>query len=100
MLDRLAETAGSFVGTLASIVGLILLLGVSSHAVTWLITRRRTLHWVWTYWSVVGSVLLAAGFGAIGYAWLVLGFQTLGGSLLAGLGMLLASAGLWMMLPV
>lgn len=100
MLERLAETAGSFVGTLAVIVGLVLLLGVSSHALTWVITRRRTLRWVWSYWNVVGSAFLAAGFAAMGYAWLVLGLKTLAGSLLAGLGMLLASAGLWMMLPV
>ena len=48
----------------------------------------------------MGGAFLTVGFGALGYAWLALGLKTLSGSLLAGLGMLLASAGFWMMLPV
>jgi hypothetical protein len=34
------------------------------------------------------------------YAWGVLGLQSGWGSLLLGLGLLLASAGLWMLVPV
>ena len=101
MLHQIAEMAASLVGTLAAIAGGVLLLGVSSHVITWVMTRRRrSLGWVWTYWNVVGGAFLTAGFGALGYAWLSLGLKTLSGSLLAGLGMLLASAGFWMMLPV
>jgi hypothetical protein len=34
------------------------------------------------------------------YAWLALGLQSGAGSLLLGVGLLLASAGLWMLVPV
>jgi hypothetical protein len=58
------------------------------------------MHWVWGYWNVVGAALLIFGVTGIGYGWLGLGLDTTAGSALAGLGLLLASAGLWMLIPV
>ena len=86
--------------TLAIVAGLVLLIGVVSHALAWVLTRRRTVHWVWGYWNVLGAALLAMGVAAIGYGWLALGLQTGLGSIMVGLGLLLASAGLWMLVPV
>jgi hypothetical protein len=100
MLRRALDSVGSTVGTLAWIVGLMILVGVVAHALAWLLMRRRTAHWVWSYWNGLGTVLTLAGLGGIGYAWAVLGFQTPVGSALAGLSLLLLSAGLWMLIPV
>lgn len=104
MLGRVFQGFGqslaAAVGTVAYIAGLVVLVGVSAHALTWVLTRRRTVQWVWTYWTALGSTLLVAGLGVLGYGWLTFGLQTSPGSLLAGLGLVLLSAGLWMLIPV
>ena len=96
VLDGLAEMGR----TLLYLAGLVLLIGVLSHALAWVFTRKRTVRWVWQTWNLLGAVLLLIGLAAIGYGWLVLGLQTGAGSAVAGLGLLLASAGLWMIVPV
>ena len=48
----------------------------------------------------LGTVLLASGVAGMLYGWLALGLSTTWGSLLTGLGLLLASAGLWMLVPI
>ena len=100
MLQRVLDTAVSAAGTLAWILGLVFLLGVFAHALARLLVRRRTAHWVWNYWNGLGTTLMLAGLAGIGYTWIALGFQTPAGSALAGLGLLLLSAGLWMLIPV
>ncbi|HLE45200.1 MAG TPA: hypothetical protein VJB36_14410 [Methylomirabilota bacterium] len=104
MLERALQSVGqsvtAAVGTLASIAGLVVVVGVSAHALTWVLTRRRTARWVWSYWNTLGSALLLAGLVILGYGWLVFGLQTNPGSVLVGLGLLLLSAGLWMLIPV
>jgi hypothetical protein len=99
-LSGLLQWAGDGLATVASLAGLVLLIGVSAHALAWLLTRRRTADWVWTYWNGLGTVILLAGLLALGYGWLVFGLGSTAGSALAGLGMLLLSAGLWMLIPV
>jgi hypothetical protein len=99
-LSAVLQWAGDGLATVASLAGLVLLIGVSAHALAWLLTRRRTAAWVWTYWNGLGTVVLLAGLIALGYAWLVFGLGSTAGSALAGLGMLLLSAGLWMLVPV
>ena len=96
MLERVAE-AGRL---LLYVGGLIVAIGALSHALAWVLTRERTVRWVWRAWNVLGTVLLLVGMAAIGYGWLGLGLQTAPGSVVAGLGLLLASAGLWMIVPV
>ncbi|MGH7320113.1 MAG: phosphosulfolactate synthase [Candidatus Rokuibacteriota bacterium] len=100
VLERVLETAGEAFRTLVFIAGLMVLVGALAHAITWLIARKRTARWVWTYWNGFGILLLVLGVAALGYAWLDLGLQTTGGGALAALGLLLASAGLWMLVPV
>ena len=100
MLERALQSAGAAVGTLVYIAGLVVFIGVTAHALTWVLTRKRTVQWVWGYWNVLGSALLLAGLAAIGSGWLVFGLQTTAGGGLAGLGLLLASAGLWMIIPI
>ncbi len=100
MLERAVRAVGDALGTVAYIAGLVVFIGVIAHALTWVLTRRRTVQWVWGYWNVLGGALLLIGIGTIGYGWLVFGLQTTAGSGLAGLGLLLASAGLWMILPI
>jgi hypothetical protein len=99
-LSALLQSAGDVLATVASLAGLVLLIGVSAHALAWLLTRRRAAAWVWSYWNGLGTVVLVAGLVALGYAWLVFGLGSTAGSALAGLGMLLLSAGLWMLIPV
>jgi hypothetical protein len=100
MLEGAARTVGDAVSTLLSIGGLVIFIGVSAHALTWALMRRRAVQWVWGYWNILGSALLLLGLTAIGYGWLALGLESAGGSTLAGVGLLLASAGLWMIVPI
>jgi hypothetical protein len=100
MTDYLAEVAGEAVRLLVYFSAAVVLLGASAHVLTWLLVRRRAARWVWGYWNGVGALFLIAGTAAVGYGWLGLGLSTTAGSLLAGLGLLLASAGLWMLVPI
>jgi hypothetical protein len=100
MLQRVLQSLGEAGSALAYYAGLVLFIGVTAHAVTWALTRRRAVEWVWGYWNVLGSLLLLGGLAAIGYGWLALGLHTAAGSALAGAGLLLASAGLWMIIPI
>ena len=77
-----------------------LVLGAVAHVLGWLLARRRTAQFVWRAWNVLGVLLLALGVVGIGYAWGALGLESSWGSLLLGLGVLLASAGIWMLVPV
>jgi hypothetical protein len=81
-------------------VGLVLGIGAVSHALGWVMTRRRTTGWVWRFWSAAGAGLLAAGVAIIAYGWLGLGLHSTWGGVVVGVGLLLASAGLWMLVPV
>ena len=78
----------------------VVLLGAVAHVLGWLLARRRTAQFVWRAWNVLGVLLLALGVVGIGYAWGALGLESSWGSLLLGLGVLLASAGIWMLVPV
>jgi len=91
---------GDFVRTLAYLGALVLLIGAIAHGLAWLLTRRRTAAWVWGAWNGLGAALLVLGTAATVYAWLGLGLETTLGGLLAALGVLVASAGLWMLVPV
>ena len=95
MFSSLAE-AGRF---LLYGAGLVVGIGALAHALGWLVTRRGTARWVWRFWNGVGAVLFVAGLALIGYGWLGLGLGTGLGSALVGVGLLLASAGLWMLVP-
>ena len=96
MLTVLAE----FGATLLFLVGGVVLIGAVAHALGWLLARRGTARLVWRAWNALGAVLLGAGTVGMLYAWIALGLQSVGGSLLLALGLLLASAGLWMLVPV
>ncbi len=96
----LLGSLGDFVRTLAYVGALVLLIGTVAHGLAWLLTRRRAAAWVWGAWNGLGAVLLLLGTAATVYAWLALGLETTAGGLLAALGVLLASAGLWMLVPV
>jgi hypothetical protein len=96
MLRTLAE----FGQMLLLLVGGVVLLGAVAHAVGWLLGRRGAARVVWRAWNVLGVLLLGVGIVSMAYAWAVLGLQSGLGSLLLGLGLLLASAGLWMLVPV
>jgi hypothetical protein len=100
MLQRMLQSLSEAGSSLAYYAGLVLFIGVTAHAVTWALTRRRAVQWVWGYWNALGGLLFLAGLAAIGYGWLGLGLQTSAGSALAGAGLLLASAGLWMIIPI
>jgi hypothetical protein len=86
--------------TLLFLLGGVVLIGALAHALGWVLARRRTVEFVWEAWNVLGAVLLGAGILGMAYAWLALGLQSGGGSLLLGLGLLLASAGIWMLVPI
>ena len=96
MLERLAETGRILVYAAALVVAI----GAVSHLLGWLFLRERTVRFVWAAWNVLGAGLLVAGTVALGYAWLALGLQSGWGSTLAGVGLLLASAGIWMLVPI
>jgi hypothetical protein len=100
MIERALQGIGAATSTVAYIVGLMVFIGASAHALGWLFTRRRTAAWVWGYWNLIGTLLLLAGLGGLGYGWLVVGLHTSAGSALAGVGLLVASAGLWMIVPI
>jgi hypothetical protein len=89
-----------FGATLLFLVGAVVLVGALAHALGWLLARRRTAQLVWRAWNVLGALLLGVGILAMGYAWGTLGLESGWGGLLLGLGLLLASAGLWMLVPV
>jgi hypothetical protein len=96
MLEPIVELGRLFLYGAALVVGI----GALSHALGWVLTRRGTVRWVWRFWNVVGAMLLLAGLGIVGYGWLVLGLGSPAGGVVIGLGLLLASAGLWMIVPV
>jgi hypothetical protein len=96
MLRALAD----FGKTLLFLLGGGVLIGALAHALGWLLARRGTAQLVWRAWNVVGALLLAIGVLGMAYAWGALGLESAWGSLFLGLGLLLASAGLWMLVPV
>jgi hypothetical protein len=96
MLRGLVE----FAETLLFLVAGVVLLGAAAHALGWLLARRGTAQFVWRAWNVLGVGLLVVGVLGMAYAWGALGLQSGSGSLLLGLGLLLASAGIWMLVPV
>jgi hypothetical protein len=86
--------------TLLFLLSGVVLLGALAHALGWLLARRGTAQFVWRAWNVLGALLLGIGIVAMVYAWAALGLQSAWGSLVLGLGLLLASAGIWMLVPV
>lgn len=74
---------------------LLVILAVS-HGLARLLSRGG-LQWLWDHWNLVGAALLVAGLAGLGGAWFLLGLTTVSGSAVAGLGVLLASAGFWML---
>ena len=94
------KTLTEFAEMVLLLVGAGVLLGAVAHTLGWLLGRRRTAGFVWRAWNVLGVLFLAVGLVAMGYAWWGLGMQSGLGSLLLGLGLLLASVGLWMLVPV
>ena len=96
MLERLAEAGRFLLYAGALIVGI----GAVSHFLGWLLVRRGTVRFVWAAWNVLGVLLLLAGVVVIGYGWLGIGLHTGWGSTVAGVGLLLASAGIWMLVPI
>ena len=96
MLERVAEAGRVLVYSVALVVGI----GAVSHLLGWLLTRQRTVRFVWAAWNVLGALLLLGGTVVIGYGWLGVGLHTGWGSTVAGLGLLLASAGIWMLVPL
>jgi hypothetical protein len=86
--------------TLLFLLGGVVLIGALAHGLGWLVARRRAAEFVWRAWNVLGALLLGIGVLSMAYAWGVLGLQSGWGSLLLGLGLLLTSAGLWMLVPV
>jgi hypothetical protein len=86
--------------TLLFLLGGVILIGALAHALGWFLARRRTAEFVWRAWNVLGALLLGIGILGMAYAWGALGLQSGPGSLLLGLGLLLASAGIWMLVPI
>jgi hypothetical protein len=86
--------------TLLLLVGVVVLLGAVAHVLGWLLVRRRAARLVWRAWNLLGVLLLCVGVLGMAYAWWALGLQSGSGSLLLGLGLLLTSVGLWMLVPV
>ena len=86
--------------TLLFLLSCVVLLGALAHALGWLLARRGTAQFVWRAWNVLGALLLGTGIVSMAYAWTALGLQSGWGSLVLGLGLLLASAGIWMLVPV
>jgi hypothetical protein len=95
-MTMLVEFAETVVFLLAGVV----LLGAVAHLLGWLLARRQTAQFVWRAWNVLGMLFLGLGVVGIVYAWGTLGLQSGWGSLLLGLGVLLASAGIWMLVPI
>ena len=95
-MTMLVEFAETVVFLLAGVV----LLGALAHLLGWLLARRQTAQFVWRAWNVLGMLFLGLGVVGMVYAWGTLGLQSGWGSLLLGLGVLLASAGIWMLVPV
>jgi hypothetical protein len=95
-MTMLVEFAETVVFLLAGVV----LLGAVAHLLGWLLARRQTAQFVWRAWNVLGMLFLGLGVVGIAYAWGTLGLQSGWGSLLLGLGVLLASAGIWMLVPI
>ena len=96
MLSKLTD----FGETLLFLLGGVVLLGALANMLGWLLARRRTAEFVWRAWNVLGAALLGGGILAMAYAWVALGLQSGWGSLVLGLGLLLASAGIWMLVPI
>jgi hypothetical protein len=95
-MTMLVEFAETVVFLLAGVV----LLGALAHLLGWLLARRQTSQFVWRAWNVLGMLFLGLGVVGIVYAWGTLGLQSGWGSLLLGLGVLFASAGIWMLVPI
>jgi hypothetical protein len=95
-MTMLVEFAETVVFLLAGVV----LLGAVAHLLGWLLARRQTAQFVWRAWNVLGMLFLGVGVVGIVYAWGTLGLQSGWGSLLLGLGVLFASAGIWMLVPI
>lgn len=89
-----------FAETLVFILGGVVLIGALAHVLGWFLARRQTARFVWRAWNVLGALLLGLGVLGMAYAWGAVGLQSGWGSPLLGLGLLLASAGLWMLVPV
>jgi hypothetical protein len=100
VIERLIQGLGEAVLLVVYLTAAVVLLGASAHGLTWLLFRRRGAAWVWGYWNTLGVALLAGGTVTMLYGWLALGLSSPWGSLLTGLGLLMASAGLWMLVPV
>jgi hypothetical protein len=96
MLRALAD----FAETLVFFLGGVILIGALAQALGWLLARRQTAQFVWRAWNLLGAALLGLGIVGMAYAWAALGLQSGWGSLLLGVGLLLASAGIWMLVPV
>ena len=94
------STLTDFGETLLFLFGGVVLIGSLAHALGWFLARRGTAEFVWRAWNVLGAVLLGAGILGMAYAWTALGLQSGSGSLVLGLGLLLASAGIWMLVPI
>jgi hypothetical protein len=94
------KTLVDFGQTFLLLAGGVVLIGALAHAVGWVLVRRRAAGFVWRAWNLLGGLLLGVGVLSMAYAWGVLGLQSGSGTLLLGLGLLLASAGLWMLVPV
>ena len=94
------STLTAFGETLLFLLGGVVLIGALANMLGWLLARRGTAEFVWRAWNVLGAGLLGVGVLAMAYAWVALGLQSGWGSLLLGLGLLLASAGIWMLVPI
>lgn len=86
--------------TLLYLVAAIVLIGALSHALGFVLARRRTARFVWRAWNVLGALLLVGGLAVLAYGWSAHGLGTGIGSTLVGAGLLAASAGLWMLVPI
>jgi len=86
--------------TLLVLFGGVVLIGSLAHALGWLLARRGAVEFVWRAWNVLGAIFLSTGIVGMAYAWVAFGLQSGWGSLLLGLGLLLASAGIWMLVPI
>jgi hypothetical protein len=94
------KALAGFGETLLFLLGGVILIGALAHALGWFLAGRRTAEFVWRAWNVLGALLLGIGILGMAYAWGALGLQSGPGSLLLGLGLLLASAGIWMLVPI
>jgi hypothetical protein len=94
------STLTAFGETLLFLLGGVVLIGALANMLGWVLARRGTAEFVWRAWNVLGAGLLGVGVLAMAYAWVALGLQSGWGSLLLGLGLLLASAGIWMLVPI